>query len=281
MSLPKLPPRNAHSHKGDFGHALVIGGSRGMAGAVSLAGMAATSSGAGLVTLAVPDPCLETVASFSPCYMTVPLAADSAGRISLSASQQSLELVHNAKCVALGPGLRRSDELTQYVSYIHKRCDLPMVVDADALYALSQRSIGVAGGAGHRVLTPHLGELRRLVGDPQLTMDRAHDRAIELAAKHGVVILLKGHETFITNGHRNEISATGNPGMATGGSGDVLTGVITALICQGLSPFEAAWLGAHVHGRAGDFAANDLGQIAMTATDIINMLPMAYRELTK
>lgn len=279
MSLPKLPHRPDHAHKGDFGRALVIGGSRGMAGAIALTGMAALSSGAGLVTLAIPNPCLETVASFSPCYMTVPLPSDSAGRISLSAIEPSLEQMCTATCVSLGPGLGRSSELTQYVAHLHKRCELPMVMDADALHALSQRTAGVAGGAGPRVLTPHLGELRRLVADPQLTMQTAHHRAREYAARHDAVVLVKGHETLITDGKRSEVNKTGNPGMATGGAGDVLTGVITALICQGMSPFEATWLGAHVHGRAGDLAADNLGQISVTAAGIIKTLPAAFCEL--
>jgi ADP-dependent NAD(P)H-hydrate dehydratase len=281
LPLPNLPPRAPDSHKGDFGRALLVGGSRGMSGAVSLAGMAALRSGAGLVTLAVPDPILEVVAAFEPAYMTVPLACDRAGRIAWSATERVEELADAATSVGCGPGLGRSDPLTRLVQWIYQHVSRPLVVDADGLNALAAASDGLSRPGGPRILTPHPGELRRLVGaDHQgATTPQLREHAIRLAAEHQIVVVLKGHQTLITDGTRCSQNQTGNPGMATGGTGDVLTGVITALVGQGLEPFDAARLGAHVHGLAGDLAAAQLGQISMIASDLVNFLPAAFRSL--
>jgi NAD(P)H-hydrate epimerase len=278
MGLPKLPPRKADAHKGDFGRALLIGGSRGMAGAISLAGMACLRSGAGLVRLAVPECILDTVAAFEPSYMTVPLACDSSGYLFAAAYDQLQPHLEVATCVACGPGLARSSDLVQLVHRLYTTVPQPMVLDADALNALASLPDGLAHPGGPRVLTPHPGEFARLVKSPagdKPSREVQCAAAIQLARQHGIVVLLKGHRTYITNGDREALNATGNPGMATGGTGDVLTGIVTALICQGLAPFDAAALGAHVHGLAGDLAADELGQVSLIASDLVRYLPQA------
>jgi ADP-dependent NAD(P)H-hydrate dehydratase len=282
-TLPILPPRRPDSHKGDFGRALLIGGSRGMAGAIALSGMSCLRSGAGLVKLAVPECIVDTVASFQPAYMTVPLACDSAGCLFAHARDQLKPLIEVATCVAIGPGLSRSKELTQLVSELYTSVTQPLVIDADALNALSESSTGLANPAGPRILTPHPGEFARLAKTPvgqKPSRDDQTATALEISTKNDVVMLLKGQRTYITNGHREVFNTTGNPGMATGGTGDVLTGIITALVCQGLSPFDAAVLGAHVHGLAGDLAAAKFGQVSLIPSDLIDFLPAAFCSLT-
>ena len=282
MSLPRLPPRHSDSHKGDFGRALLIGGSQGMAGAIALAGMACLRSGAGLVKLAVPECILDCVAGFEPSYMTLPLPCDSSGYLFAAALDQLKPQLEEATCVAVGPGLAKSAELSQLVRRLYTTLPRPLVIDADALNALAGIEGGLTQAAGPRILTPHPGEFRRLARYPkEAKVSRVEqiDHAQELAKDHNLVIVLKGHHSVITDGTRQAINKTGNPGMATGGTGDVLTGVITALVCQGLSPFEAAVLGAHVHGLAGDLAAAELGQVSLVASDLLTYLPKAFQKL--
>lgn len=275
--LPRLPPRRDDAHKGDFGTALIIGGSRGMAGAPALAGMAALRGGAGLVRLAVPEAVLDAVASFEPSYMTTPLPCDKNGRIAAAAFEQIAELAEKATVVACGPGLGRSLELDQLVVRLYQEIVKPMVFDADALNALSAEPETLTQPSGRRILTPHPGEFARLIGR-KLDGDARNDAAVQLAARCGIVVVLKGHHTLVTDGRRQALNATGNPGMATGGSGDVLTGLITALACQRLEPFDAARLGVHLHGLAGDLAAEELGQVSLIASDLIQYLPEAFLE---
>jgi NAD(P)H-hydrate epimerase len=275
--LPRLPPRRPEAHKGDFGTALIVGGSRGMAGAAALAGMAALRGGAGLVRLAVPETVLDTVARFEPSYMTIPLPADAAGRIAAGALDRILEAAQPATAIACGPGLGRSFELDQIVVRLYQEIAKPMVFDADALNALAAESDVLAHPGGPRILTPHPGEFARLIGK-KLPGEEAQEAAIELAARCGIVVVLKGHRTLVTDGRRRALNATGNPGMATGGSGDVLTGLITALVCQKMEPFDAARLGVHLHGLAGDLAADDLSQVSLIASDLIQYLPEAFSE---
>jgi NAD(P)H-hydrate epimerase len=276
--LPTLRPREADSHKGDFGRALLVGGSRGMSGAISLSGQAALRSGAGLVTLAVPRCVLDVVASIEPSYMTTPLVDDD-DHIAQSATRTVAGLAQNATAVALGPGLGRRPNLIELVVALYLEINKPMVIDADALFALAERKETLANPGGPRILTPHPGEFARLTG----TLPEGPQRitaAAELALREPggkIIVVLKGHNTVVTDGTRFSLNRTGNPGMATGGSGDVLTGIITALLCQGLAPFDAARLGVHVHGLAGDLAAEDLGQVSMIATDLIHYLPKAFR----
>jgi ADP-dependent NAD(P)H-hydrate dehydratase len=280
--LPRLPERQPDSHKGDFGRALVVGGSRGMCGAISMAGKAALRSGAGLVTLAVPLAVQDVVAAFEPSYMTHGLV-DEHGQISVSAADEVIEFAKAASAIALGPGLGRSAALTELVARLYREVEQPMVVDADGLFALAEAGDVLKKPGGPRVLTPHPGEFARLTREPYDAAKR-QEGAAELAQRDTTkrtVVVLKGHQTVVTDGATTSINQTGNPGMATGGSGDVLTGVVTALLCQSLSPFDAARLGVHVHGLAGDRAADELGQVSLIASDLIEYLPGAFRSVMR
>lgn len=255
-----------------------------MSGAIALAGKAALRSGAGLVTLAVPDVCLETVAGFEPSYMTIPLPCDAHGRVEGPTRPEILRLAAAADCVACGPGLSRSPSVTEFVGTLYESLAQPLVLDADGLNALAadgNRDRPRSGGP--RILTPHPGEFRRLTGNCDssgVSRDDLCQQAIELAARQGWVLVLKGHRTLVTDGHHTTYNDSGNPGMATGGAGDVLTGVITALICQGLSPLDAARLGVYVHGLAGDLAAEQLGQVSLIASDLVAHLPRAFQQIS-
>lgn len=276
-NLPRLPPRRPESHKGDYGLALIIGGSVGMAGAPALAGLAALRSGAGLVRLATPEPCRDLVASFEPSYMVVGLPADEAGRISLGALEQIKQLAYQATVLALGPGLGRSEELTQLVGQLHAHLDRPMVIDADGLNALAESGKLTVQPPSVRILTPHPGEFSRLSGGVKPVGAERASLAQQYAAHWGGILILKGHQTCVSDGQQTWINPTGNPGMATGGTGDVLTGVIAGLLAQGLPPYDAARLGVYVHGLAGDLAAAELGQVSLIASDLVRYLPQAFQ----
>ncbi len=273
--LPQLAPRDANSHKGTFGTVLVVGGSRGMTGAPALTGMAALRGGAGLVRVAVPEVCLDAVAGHEPCYTTFPLPCDSAGRLSPAAAERILEQAAAASVVALGPGLGRSEDLCRLVARLYQEVPQPMVVDADGLNALAEQPGVQAQPGGPRILTPHPGEFARWTGRKTPAEHRAA-AAGELATRCSAVVVLKGHETLVTDGDRHAVNATGNPGMATGGTGDILTGLIAALWCQDLAAYDAARLGAYLHGLAGDLAAEELGQVCLVARDLLDFLSDAF-----
>jgi NAD(P)H-hydrate epimerase len=278
--LPTLSPRPADSHKGLFGHALVVGGSRGMSGAITLSGMATLRGGAGLVTLAIPRSIQDVVAGYNPSYMTVGLA-DATNHMVEDAADEVLGLAESMTALALGPGLGRAPGTAEFVARMYREVRQPMVVDADALFALAEHKELLAQAAGPRILTPHPGEFARLTGTKPASDDHARTQSAgELAAASGakeLIVVLKGHHTVVTDGTRYALNQTGNPGMATGGTGDVLTGVITALVCQHLAPFDAARLGVHLHGLASDLAAKQLGQVSLIASDLIDYLPAAFQ----
>ena len=281
--LPKLPTRAADSHKGTYGRVLVIGGSRGMAGAPALAGMAALRSGAGLVTLAVPRSIQATVASFEPSYMTLGFGENDERTIPLYASSELLDQCASMTAIALGPGLSTSDEVPGLVRKLYATVKQPLIVDADGLNAIANEPACLAQPGGPRILTPHPGEFERLTGNSlgATDIERAEQAAMlaQRDTSRQTVVVLKSHRTIVTDGQQYAVNATGNPGMATGGTGDCLTGIITALVAQGLSPWEASRLAAHVHGSAGDLAAAQLGQVSMTASDLIAFLPRAFSQL--
>ena len=280
--LPVLPKRAVDSHKGDFGRVLVIGGVRGMAGAPSMAGLAAMRSGAGLVTVAVPASVQPTVAAFSPCYMTVPVGEDAEGYISADSIHALSAIATDSDVVALGPGMGRGDQVKFLVGAFYRDLPMAVVVDADALNALADEQVSrkvFENPAGPRILTPHPGEFSRLIGAaPDADQPQRIEKAGDFARRDPsgqTIVVLKGHRTVVTDGMRYVVNNTGNPGMATGGSGDCLTGIITALAAQGLEPWEAARLGVHLHGAAGDAAASRLGETSLIATDLIDALPEA------
>ena len=272
MSLPALPARRTDSHKGDYGRTLLVGGSRGMAGAIGLSGMAALRMGAGLVTLAIPADCLTTVAAYEPCYTTVPLPCDREGRIRLEAAEGALQRSLDMDAAGLGPGLGRSSELNRFVARLVRRIACPLVVDADGLNAVADVPNVWSRARGPRILTPHPGELARLAGTDIPSRSEAIRHTRRLAKQWNVVIALKGHRTYVTDGIAEYTNATGNPGMATGGAGDVLTGILVALLGQGMAPFDAACLGVYLHGSAGDLAAERWGYWGLTARDLVPAL---------
>ena len=213
--------------------------------------------------------------------MTVPLPCDCQGRIALGARQKIAALAEAATWVACGPGLGRSLGLRALVPWLYASLPKPMVVDADALNALAARREVLSRPAGPRILTPHPGEFARLLGAGRMAPDQRSAAAVRMAAECGVVVVLKGHRTLITDGDHRAVNTTGNAGMATGGSGDVLTGLVAALACQGLSPYDAARLAVFLHGYAGDLAAARLSQESMIASDLIRFLPDAFKEYRK
>jgi ADP-dependent NAD(P)H-hydrate dehydratase len=276
--LPQLAPRPADSNKGTFGRVLVISGSRGMSGAAVLCGSAALRGGAGLVRVAVPLEIWPIVASGNPCYMTAPLPQDEHGRFAGNAEAELLTLAQANSVVAMGPGLGRSPAITALVSAVISQVRVPIVLDADGLNALHTDRLRERSGP--LVMTPHPGEFARLSGLEVTAIQKRRQQVAGLfAAEHGVVLVLKGHGTIVTDGRRVYVNTTGNPGMATAGSGDVLTGVIAALLAQHLEPFAAAQLGVYLHGLAGDLAREALGELGMIAADLLQYLPPAFRRL--
>ena len=262
-SLPKLPQRPADAHKGQFGRVQIIGGSIGMAGAPALAALAALRSGAGLVQVACPREVRATVAALAPCA-TIGLFYESDK--------------FDATVRAVGPGC--GDSLsTKDLKWILSEGRTPVVIDADGLNVLAAIDDWWSQIDQNDVLTPHPGEMKRLLKKTSLdaTELKRPDLAREVARLCGGIVVLKGHETVVSDGEQSYVNDTGNPGMATGGSGDVLTGMIAALIGQGLSSYDAACVGVYIHGLAGDIAAKRFGQISMIATDLIEALPEAFR----
>jgi ADP-dependent NAD(P)H-hydrate dehydratase len=280
-ALPSLPPRAPDAHKGTFGKVLVVAGSRGMSGAAVMCGGAALRGGAGLVQVATPSDVQLQVAAGNPCYTTAGLPIEAKGSIAADAVPVILELAESATVLALGPGIGQGGKLPEILEILLVQAPLPVVLDADGLNVLANLPADVFKRRhAPTVLTPHPGEFGRLLHRPtaEVLADR-QELAVHFAAERGVVLVLKGHNTLVTDGVRLYRNTTGNPGMATGGSGDVLTGLIAALIAQGLAPFEAAQLGVYLHGKAGDLAAEEIGQVGLIATDIIDHLPAAFRSL--
>lgn len=278
--LPSLPPRPAESHKFDYGRVVVVGGSAGMAGAPALAAMAALRSGAGLAELLVPEAVAVIAAGFDPCVMTLGLASAEGG-FAAAAAGEILARAARADAVACGPGLGRSKAAGHIARTLWRECPKPCVFDADSLFAIaSEPAASLASHAGPRILTPHEGEMRRLLHrDDRPARGELELLARDYAAATGSIVVLKGPRTLIASADAAAHNTTGNPGMATAGAGDVLTGIVAALVAQKLPAFAAARLAAWVHGRAGDLAAEAIGQVSLMATDILHSLPAAFREI--
>jgi len=275
LDLPALPTRAADSNKGDFGRVLIVAGSRGMSGAAVLCGLSALRGGAGLVRVATAD-AQPLVAAANPCLMTYALPQDGEGRISHAALNIVRQEAKKNTVLALGPGLGQSDDLSRLVPDLLETAGVPIVLDADGLNALLGDVSRLSAHKSPVVITPHPGEFARLIGATTKEVQaQRREKAEAFAQQHNVVVVLKGHQTIVTDGVRTYTNTTGNPGMATAGSGDVLTGLLAALIAQRLTPFDAARLAVHLHGAAGDLAAQHLGQISLIATDLIQYLPRA------
>lgn len=283
-NLPVLPPRPPESHKGTFGRVLIVAGSRGMSGAAILCGLGALRGGAGLVQVATPAEVLPIVASYNPCYLTAALPQDAAGRLAQAAEENVLDLAAKSDVLALGPGLGQSDAITHLVKVILEKAALPIVLDADGINALAK--LWTSKPRAERlqrphplILTPHPGELARLLQTTTAAVGQQREPlAVQFARERGVVLVLKGHQTLVTDGQRLYRNPSGNPGLASGGTGDVLTGLIAALLGQKLNAFEAAQLGVYLHGLAGDLARDALGEVSLIATDVARYLPQAFRQ---
>jgi hydroxyethylthiazole kinase-like uncharacterized protein yjeF len=280
-NIPKLKPRAKDAHKGDFGKVCIIAGSIGMSGAAALAGRAALRAGAGLVRVATPKSVLPIVASIEPSFTTIPLPEDNAGKIAASAISTILNLIPDNDCLAFGPGLGITQGVSSVLQRLLEQKGLRLVIDADGLNNLSKINDWPSQSKAEIILTPHPGEMKRLWSGLFRTPLPAgrKDQAIQLANKTKTVVVLKGKGTVVSDGEKLFINKTGNPGMATGGTGDVLTGVITAFVGQGLSNFDAAVLGVHVHGLAGDIAAKKFGQISLIASDVVESLGEAFKKI--
>lgn len=262
-----------------FGRVLIVAGSRGMSGAAVLCASAALRGGAGLVRLAVPEGIGSIVAAANPCYTTAPLPQDDRGRLDAAALPELLELVRGNNVAALGPGLGQSAELGNTLAAVLEQTATPLVLDADALNVLVDKLDALRRHSGPIVLTPHPGEFARLLGsDIAAVQAKRQELAADFAQRHGIVMVLKGHGTVVTEGRRLYVNTTGNPGMATGGTGDVLAGLIAALLGQKLEPFAAAQLGVYLHGRAGDLAREQVGEASLIAGDLLDFLPHAFQE---
>lgn len=269
LVLSLLPDRNPWGHKGNFGKLLLLCGSRGYTGAAFFAAMGALRSGAGLVFLGVPESIygIEAVKLNEPVIFPLP---DAGGRLSADAVPEILTRFPQMDAVLVGPGLGQSKGTLAVVRAVLEKAECPVVVDADGINVLSAHRDLLRGRKSPTILTPHDGEFARLggvIGEDRMAA------AAALAEELGCVVLLKGHETCITDGADGYLNPTGNPGMAVGGSGDVLAGVITALLGAGLPPLEAAACGAWLHGAAGDRCAAELGQYGMLPTDMLSALP--------
>ncbi len=278
---PALAPRRRGGHKGDYGHVLVVAGSPGKAGAAVLTARGAVRSGAGLVTVAVPETVLGVVDAASVESMSQPLPVTGAGALADEAVAAVLAAVEGKDALALGPGLGQLPDTAAAIRRIALETDLPLVLDADGLNAFGGALASLAERRGETVLTPHPGELARLLGvsTAEVVGDRvgAARRAAELA---GAIVALKGHRTLVADPLGGvAVNPTGNPGMATGGSGDVLTGMIAALAGQGMGAALAARLGVYLHGLAGDLAARERGEISLSAGDLVERLPAAFERL--
>lgn len=278
-----LPARPRDAHKGTFGRAIVIAGSVGFTGAAAMASEAALRVGAGLVSLGVPEslnPIMEVKLTEA---MTRPLPETESLTLSMSAKDEIIKMVENANAVAIGPGLSRHPETASLIQSLCKDIGIPKVIDADGLNALSDAQNILKELGPNTVLTPHPGEMARLTANStiQIQSDRINI-AQNFAKKNGIVLVLKGAPTVTADPQGNVfINTTGNPGLASGGTGDVLTGAIAGFIAQGLNVMDAAVLGVYIHGLAGDLAAIKHGEAGMLAQDVISKLPEAIQKLKK
>jgi NAD(P)H-hydrate epimerase len=274
-----IDQRAVDSNKGMYGHVLVIGGSVGKAGAAAMAGMAALRAGAGLATVATPKSVLPTVAGFHPEVMTEPLAETAAGTISSEADERLSELAKGKSVLAIGPGISRDADTASLVRRMVTGGQMPMVLDADGLNAFEGHAGELSGQDRLLVITPHPGEMARLAGAS--TADVQNDRlgvARKFAHHHELIVVLKGHRTLVVQPDGEAwVNTTGNPGMATGGTGDILTGMVAAMIAQNPNnALLAVCAAVHLHGLAGDAMLDNVGEHSMVATDLLRGLPEAF-----
>lgn len=267
--LELLPDRVSDSHKGDYGKLLLLCGSKGYTGAAALAAMGALRTGAGLVFLSVPE-CIYAIEAAKLTEPVIHPLPDEHGTYSVSADEHVNSMLYRKDAVLVGPGIGQTEGTFTVVRTVLESFPGPVVLDADGINVISQHKDILRERTAPTIITPHDGEFQRIGGI--LSGDRIAS-AVNLAKDLGVIVLLKGHGTVITDGTECYRNPTGNPGMATGGSGDVLAGIITALLGFGINPLEAAACGAWLHGAAGDICAKEIGQYGMLPSDMLNVLP--------
>jgi len=283
LAFSLLRPRSPDAHKGDNGHALIFAGSPGKTGAAYMAGMSALRTGAGLVTLGVPASLFEIFEARAVELMTEPLPDAATKSFDQSSAQKAAELMKGKDCIAIGPGIGQHQGIDEFVSAVLRSATAPVVIDADGLNSLSRQMELLKKTSAPVILTPHPGEMSRLSGLDvgELNWDRVAI-ARSFAQEWNVILVLKGARTVVA-GPAGEVfvNLSGNPGMASAGMGDVLTGIIAGLISQGYEPLEASALGVYLHGKAGDLAYEEMGGVGIIASDLINRIPAASAWLKK
>lgn len=279
--IARFPKRRAHSHKGDYGHVLVLAGSAGYTGAAYLAGEAAVRSGSGLVTLAAAKSIYPILAVKLTEVMVRPYPDTKDGSLAFSAGKAIISFAKKCNSFAIGPGISQNKETARLLKDIVIKLNGTITLDADGINAFCGYAGQLKKAKGHLILTPHPGEMAKLIGKTaEEVQANRKDIALKCASKYNIVLVLKGHNTVVVSPEgRLYVNETGNPGMASGGVGDVLTGIIAGLAAQGADPFDAAALGAYFHGLSGDLAAKEKGFLSLTATDILDKLPEALKIL--
>jgi len=276
-----IPPRLQNSHKGSYGHLLILAGSPGMTGAAALSSMAALRAGAGLVTLGIPESLNPILEEKCTEVMTIPLPETSAGTLSPDALPPIFDFCRKIDVVAIGPGLSRNSETGELVKDLIRLCPVPLIIDADGLNLIADDLAVLKAAPSELILTPHPGEICRLTGltKEELFADR-EGTARRFARENNLILVLKGAGTLIASPEGPlRINLNGNPGMATGGTGDILTGLIAGFMAQGMKGSAAACLGVYIHGAAGDQASKKVGQISLIASDLIQEIPSVLNKL--
>lgn len=277
--ISKIPRRREDTHKGDFGHVFVLAGSRGMTGAAFLASQAAMRSGSGLVTCGVPKSLNAIMETKLTEVMTLALPEVKEGALGAFAEKMILRFIKKADCVVIGPGISRHPETQKLVRNLLGKIDKPVILDADGIIALAGNLGILQKRTPPTVLTPHPGEMSRLVAkDVRAIQADRIKTARDFAKKYKVILALKGRRTVIADPKGNTYTnMTGNSGMSTAGVGDVLTGMIASFVGQGINPYSATVIGVYLHGLAGDLAAKENGQFSLIATDLLEKLPQAIK----
>ncbi len=278
--IAKIPSRANDTHKGDFGHVLVVAGSRGMTGAAFLTSQAALLSGSGLVTCAIPE-CLNSIMEVKLTeVMTLPLPGTKQGTLKLSGKKEIVLFSKKASSVAIGPGISRNKDTQVLVKNLLKEIKCPVILDADGIMAIVNNPNVLNARKISTVLTPHPGEMAHLIKKTVGYVQGSREKvAKDFAKKYKIILVLKGHRTVVADPSGNVfVNQTGNSGMSTAGVGDVLTGIISSFVGQGINPYSAAVIGTYLHGLAGDIASKDKGQFSLIAGDILEKLPQAIKD---
>jgi len=281
--IKRLPKRKNATHKGDYGHILVLAGSKGLTGAAYLTSQAALLSGSGLVTLGIPESLNSIMAKKLTEVMTLPLKETKEATLSLAAYKKISSFLKRIDVIAIGPGLSQNVSTKKLVRKLVVGINKPFVLDADGINAFVDNVNLLKKIKKLSIMTPHPGELARLLGVSVKSIQKQRLKsAKDFVKKYKQILVLKGHKTIAASPNsKTYVNNTGNPGMASGGTGDILTGIIASLLGQGIAPFKAASLGVYVHGLAGDLAKKEKGETSLVATDLLNKLPLAFKKIAK